>query len=232
MQPGERLLQPVRAFAAGDAPAAALMLVELHRAQRKLDHAYGLVEHDHAPGAEQRSRLAHLVEVHADVDFFGQQYRRRRPAGHDGFQLLPARNAAAYVIDHLLEVVTHGQFIDARLLYVPTQAEQARSAVAFRAELGVFRAANAKDVRHRRQRFGVVDNRGTAIEPDHGREGRADARDAALAFERLHQRRLFAHFVGPGPSMRNGVEVDARSEDVLAEEALRVGVVDGLLHDL
>src|SRR6266481_4076534 len=42
------LFQPVRTFAAGDAPAATLVLVKLHGPQSKLEYAGSLVEDDHA----------------------------------------------------------------------------------------------------------------------------------------------------------------------------------------
>ena len=45
------------------------------------------------------------------------------------------------------------------------------------------------------QRLGIIDDRRPAPEPNHGRERRPDARNAALAFERFHQRRFFADFV-------------------------------------
>ena len=44
----ERLLQPVGAFAAGNTPSAALMLIKFDRPQSELDHADGLVDHHHA----------------------------------------------------------------------------------------------------------------------------------------------------------------------------------------
>ena len=88
-RPGERLLEPVRAFAAGNAPAAALVLVELHGAQGELDDADGLVEHDDAAGAEHRASLAHLVEVEADVDFVGGQDRAEDPPGTTALSFLP-----------------------------------------------------------------------------------------------------------------------------------------------
>ena len=80
--------------------------------------------------------------------------------------------------------------------------------------------------------FGVVDDRGSAVEADDRGEGRLDARDAALAFERFHQRGFFAHFVGAGAGLRDDLEFGFGPEDVFAEEALRVGIGDGLLHDL
>src|SRR5580658_7466946 len=46
MESGNRFLQPVRALAAGNAPAAALVLIEANRAERKFDNA-GLVVNDY-----------------------------------------------------------------------------------------------------------------------------------------------------------------------------------------
>ena len=89
-----------------------------------------------------------------------------------------------------------------------------------RAELGVGLAAHQEDVRGVGDGLGVVDDGGAAVEADDGREGRLDARNAALAFERLHQGGLFADLVGACAGLRDDVEVDAGAEDVLAEEAL------------
>ena len=47
----------------------------------------------------------------------------------------------------LLEVVAHGEFVDAGALDVAGDAEEARAAVAFGAELGVGLAAHQQDVR-------------------------------------------------------------------------------------
>ena len=81
--------------------------------------------------------------------------------------------------------------------------------------------------------LGVVDDGGSAVEADYGRKGRLDARDAALALERLHEGRLFADFVGARASLGDDVEVDAfAAEDILAEDAFCVAVGDGLLDDL
>ena len=41
--------------------------------------------------------------------------------------------------------------------------------------------------------------------------------NTALAFERLHQGGLFADFVGSGAGLGHDIEVEARSEDVLAQ---------------
>ncbi len=88
------------------------------------------------------------------------------------------------------------------------------------------------DVRHRRDRLGVVDDRGSAVQTDNSREGRLDAWNAALAFERFHQRRLFADFVRACAGLRDDLKFCFGAEDVFAEKALRIGVGNGLLHDL
>src|SRR5580658_1911812 len=70
-----RLFEPVCALAAGDAPTAALVLIELDRPQRKLDHAHRLVENDDAARAEHRTSLTQLIEVQPDVDLISLENR-------------------------------------------------------------------------------------------------------------------------------------------------------------
>ena len=81
--------------------------------------------------------------------------------------------------------------------------------------------------------LGVIDDGGSAVQANHGGEGRADARDAAFAFERFHQRRLFAYLVRACAGLGDNVEVEAWvAEDVLAQEALGVSIRDSLLHNV
>src|SRR5260221_12277214 len=51
------LLQPVCTFTAGDTPSTAFMLVELHDAERELDHACVFVANDNSARAEEASGL-------------------------------------------------------------------------------------------------------------------------------------------------------------------------------
>ena len=55
---------------------------------------------------------------------------------------------------------------------------------------------------------------------------------APLALEALEQAGLVAGDVGAGAAVHDDLEVEARAEDVLAEEALRVRVGDRLLQPL
>ena len=84
-------------------------------AKRELNDAGLVVDHHDAARAKHGAGFAHLVEVHAEVfNLFRQQHRSRRAARNHSLELAPAAHAAANFVDHLLEVVAHGQFVDAR----------------------------------------------------------------------------------------------------------------------
>src|SRR5580692_5113488 len=112
VEASERLLQPVGAFAAGNTPATALVLVELHGSQGKLHHADSVVQNHNAARTEHAAGLGYLIEVHADIDFIGPKYRTGGSSGYYSFQRAAIGDAATHLVDHLLEVVTHGQFVD------------------------------------------------------------------------------------------------------------------------
>ena len=73
---------------------------------------------------------------------------------------------------------------------------------------------------------------GDPYRPDDGGEGRPDARIAALAFERFHQRRFFAAFVGARAGVRDQIEIESAAENIFAEIARGVGFFDGRVHDV
>ena len=54
----------------------------------------------------------------------------------------------------------------------------------------------------------------------------------AVAFERFDQGRFFAADVGPGPAAERDAERPAAAEDVLAQQAALLGLVDGVFEDL
>ena len=71
----ESLFQPVGAFAAWDAPSAALMLVELHGAQGKFHDALRIVNHNHAARTQHGSGFRDGVEIHGYVNLVSFQNR-------------------------------------------------------------------------------------------------------------------------------------------------------------
>src|SRR5258708_5730977 len=112
-----------------------------------------------------------------------------------------------------------------------TEAEQARAAVFRRPQTCIPLGAAQKNVRNARQRLGIIDDRRPAPESHDRREGRTDTWNAALAFERLHQRRLFANLVSPRAAVPENVKIVSAAEDVLAEKAFGIGIAQRLLHD-
>src|SRR5216684_6347603 len=229
----ERLLQPVRAFAARNTPAATFVLVELHNAQGKFDHASLVVEHDHAAGAQELSALAEGIKVHVHlVGFFGGEHERRRTARDHGFELASVGNSAADLVNHLLQRISQRKFVNSRLIDVSAQAEEARSAILGRAKFGELLSPHKQDVRHGSQRLDIVDDRRAAPQTNHSRERGTNSRNAALAFQRFHQRGLFAYFVSPSAGVPANVEVLPAAEDVLAEKAFRICVGDRFAHNV
>src|SRR5438270_10450379 len=111
------------------------------------------------------------------------------------------------------------------------EAEEAGATVLRGAVVGKLLAAHKNDVGNRGQALNIINDGRTAPESDDRRERRTDARDTPLALKRFHQSRLLADFVGAGASMPVAIEFLAGAEDVVAEEAFGVGVVDRLLHD-
>ena len=111
-------------------------------------------------------------------------------------------------------------------------AKQPRPPIAFAAQLRIGLAPHQQNVRCRSNRLSVVNHRRPAIQPNNSREWRLDTRNAALAFKRLHQRRLFANLIRTRTRLRDDVEVQPRPKNILTEEALRVSIRNSLLHNL
>src|SRR5579859_442775 len=233
VEAGKRLLEPVSAFAAGNAPAAALVLIELHDAQREFDHAGLVVDDDNATRAQELAALAEGVKIHVHlVCFFSRENEGGRSAGNHGFQFASVGNAATHVVDHFFKRITQRQFVNAGLVDMSAQAEEARAAVLRRAVIGKLLPARQNNVGDRSNGFDVVDDRRPAPESDHGREGRTDAGNAALALERFHQRRLFAHFVRAGAGVPIAVKLLTAAEDVIPQEDFGIGISERFSHDV
>ncbi len=111
-------------------------------------------------------------------------------------------------------------------------AQQTRAAVSGRAAAGVFFPAFENDGRNGAERFDVINDRRAAVEADDRREGRLDARIAALAFERLHQRGFFAAFVGARAGVHDQIKIEPRAEDIVAEVVVRIRFVESGLDDV
>ena len=78
--------------------------------------------------------------------------------------------------------------------------------------------AALEDVRHAAERFDVVDDRRLAERAFDGGKRRLDPRPGPLAFEAFDQARLFAADVRARPAVQVDVEIEARAENVLAQQ--------------
>jgi len=189
------------------------MLIELRHPQGKLHDAHGVVEHDNAAGTQHRTGLEHRIEIHGDIDLIRVRICTEDPPGTTPFSVLPLP-CRQNVVDHLLQVVAHGQLVNAGPLQLATHAEETGTAVARRTQAGKPLAAP-------RMMCGTLASVSalliTVARPTvrPRPERRPDAGHAPLAFERLHQRRFFAYFVSACAGMGEDVEIDARAEDVL-----------------
>src|SRR5690348_6703044 len=110
------------------------------------------------------------------------------------------------------------------------EAEDARALALLGAVGGVGVGAERDDGGQGRDGFGVVDDGWAAVEADHRRERRLEARVAALALQRLHQRALLAADVGAGAARDGDLEVEVAAEDVLANQAGVVRLTHRALH--
>ena len=97
------------------------------------------------------------------------------------------------------------------------------------AEGGERGGAVVQDPRQVGERLDVVDDRGLQVEAlGGGEERRLEARHAAVALEALDERGLLAHDVGAGAPVEDDVDGEVGAEDVLADVAGGVGVVERL----
>src|SRR5215204_260692 len=146
----EDLDQPVGALAAGSAPAARLVLVELGQVLGGLEDVHRLVHHDKAARADRRAGGDQPLVVHPHVlphDVGGRHDVDRRAAGDDGFQLPPARDALTVLKDELLHVVVaHRQLVDAGAVDVTRHRPDLRPAALFSPEFLVSLAPELDDV--------------------------------------------------------------------------------------
>src|SRR5262249_39646731 len=125
----------------------------------------------------------------------------------------------------------HRGFVHAGPLHLAADAVQLRPAVFLRAERRVPLRTPGDDDRHVAERLDVVDGGRLAVQPHDRGEWRVVARLRALAFQRFEQRGLFAGLVRAGAAVYVHVAVEAGSEDVLAEKAALVGLVDRALEN-
>ncbi len=187
--------------------------------------ADGVVNHDHGRGPQVRAERADGGIVQHRIESLVVRHNKRggRSRRHDGFDRPIVYDPAALSVDQVAEGFAEGQFVVARLLDAPGEREDFDArAVGGPHRLVPVRAVG-EDERDVGERLDVVDDGRLAVQTERGRERRADARLAALAFERFHQRGLFAADVRARAEVGVNVKRIVCAEEFVAEET-------GLLH--
>ena len=222
------LLDPTRPFATRRALAARLVGEELRQPPRDEQRVGGLVEHHDRSRPEHGLEVVlHVVHVGGLVEMLGHQPRRRRAARDEELHAAPAGHSPGEALDELAERRTELDLVVGGPLDVARHGEDARARRPADPEPGVPVAAAFDDGRDRGQRLDVVDHRRLGEETLHRRERRLDARHRPLALEARQQAGLVAGDVAARAAVEDHVEIEARSEDVPAQEPALVRLVDG-----
>ena len=115
---------------------------------------------------------------------------------------------------------------------MPRNTQHARSAIFWSAAVGIGFTAFTDNRRHRAQRLHVVDNRRAAVQSHDGGKRRLDARIAALALERFHQRRFFAAFIRASASVNQQIKINSRPKNIFSQITAGIGFRDGRIHSV
>ena len=150
-----------------------------------------------------------------------------RAAGLRGLELLAVGDAAADVEDDLAQGGAHGHFHQAGVVDLAGQGEHLGALALFRADGGEPVRAVQDDRRDAGQGLDVVDDGGLAEQALAGRKGRLGLGLAALALDRGHQGGFLAADESAGAHADLDVEVEAGPEDILAQQAVVLGLFDG-----
>ena len=223
---GQHVEHLARADPAGHALAARLALREGQEEAGDVHHAGGVVDDDHAARAHDRAGGAQVLVVDARVEHARRDAAAGRPAHLHGLEGAAVAAAAADLEDHLAQRHADRHLDQAGCWTAPVSAKAFVPPLRCGAQAGEPVRPVEEDAGHAGVGLDVVDVGRVAPEPGHRRIGRAHAGHAALALDRVHQRGLLAADEGAGAFLDDEVEVQPAAQDVLAQEAVRLRLVD------
>ena len=150
-----------------------------------------------------------------------------RAAGLDRLELLAPRHAAADLVDDLPQRGAHGHLDQAGVLDLPDQGEDLGAAA-------IRGAQSPEPVGPKIDHHGdvgegldIVDDRGLAPQAAIGRIGRPNAGLPPLALDRMDEGCFLAADERPGAQPDLQIEIETRTEDVLAQQAATAALPDG-----
>ena len=173
-----------------------------------------------------------VVIVHGGIQQGLGQAAAGRTAGLDGLELLAVGAAAADVVDDGAQGGAHGNFHQTGVVDLAAQSEHLGALGLLGAHGGIPVGAVEDDLRHVGVGLHVVEHGGLLEQALHGRERRTGGGLAALALDGVHQSGFLAADESAGAETDEQVEVEAGLKDVLAQEAVVSGLLDGDLQTL
>src|SRR5262249_37420285 len=137
-------------------------------------------------------------------------------------QRAAVRDPPGVLVDDLAQRGAHGELVDSGAHDVARDTVELRARALLRPDTAEPLGSAPDDARDAGERLDVVHDDRPAEQAGHRWNRRLDPRVAALSLERLEQAGLLAADVGAGTAVDHHLEVEARAEDVLPEEPLRL----------
>ncbi len=225
----QQLDAPGQAVAARCAEAAGLAGEELLHVAQQGHHVDAVVHRHGQAGTHAGAHFGDAAGIHLGVQVLGQQEAGTGAAWLPALELEAVAHAAGVVFEQLAGGDAEGQFPQARVLHLAGEAHQLGAVVfaAFAGQGFVPFHAVADDRRHVAQGLDVVHAGRLAPHAHGGREGRLGARVGATAFQGVDQCGFFTADVTPGAGVDEQLEIEAATQDVLAQKACGLGFFHG-----
>ena len=144
---------------------------------------------------------------------------------------MPVLDAAADLIDDVLQVHAHGEFEHAPPLHVAADSEELGPRAVFCAELTEPACAVVQNETDVGQGLHVVQHGGFSEESPDAGEGGPEARFAALSLNGLKEGRLLAAHIGTRSRAELDLEVITAAHHIFSQVSEALRVLKSSLHD-
>mmetsp|Transcript_7723 Transcript_7723/g.47889 ORF Transcript_7723/g.47889 Transcript_7723/m.47889 type:complete len:475 (-) Transcript_7723:181-1605(-) len=224
--------EPPGALPAGRALATGFVLVKIREPGNGIHHVCRLVHHNDRGRAQTRLLRLEIVKVHERrvAHRLGEQ-RYGRSTRYDSQKVIPSTSdSAAVPVDQLSEGDAHLFFHRARLVDVPTDAEELGPVIVLSSEAREPARPSTQDGRRHGDRFYIGDCGRAPVQAHACWEGRLQTRLSLLAFQAFQQGGLFSADVGPSTIVDEEIVVVPAAAGVFPQETRVVGFLPGLLQ--
>ena len=221
------LEHPFGALPAGGALAAGFILAEIHEETGHVDGAVVLVHDDQSARTHDGAELGDLFVVDRRIEMLDRNAAAGGAAQLRSLEFLAFGDSAADVVNDGSQRRSHRDFDQSDVVDVTGQGEDLCPLALFRSDAGVPLRTLEDDLADVGQGFDVVQDAGLLPEAGDGGKGGPGAGHSPLALDGCHQRRFLAADEGAGALVDLQVEIEARSQDVLSQQARFLGLGDG-----